>query len=123
MEQQQAFSFDREKSIDERFQAFKEEHPDVLAMFRRFACELRAAGHQRAGAKLIWERLRWERMTSAHGSGVPALNNNFTSRLARWLIEEDPTFDGWFEMRRLKTSDVSDASNTFVAPGPQEELS
>jgi hypothetical protein len=94
---------DFERSIDERFAIFCAEHPDVLAMFRRFATELRDAGHKKAGAKLIWERLRWERLTSAHGAVCPALNNDFTSRLARWLVSVDPGFEGFFETRVLKS--------------------
>jgi hypothetical protein len=94
-----------EKSLDERFEEFKEAHPDVLVLFRRFACELRAAGHERAGSKLIWERIRYEKMTSAHRNCEDgfALNNNFTSRVARWLMEVDPSFIGWFETRKLKS--------------------
>jgi len=37
----------------------------------------------------------------------PKLNNNFTSRMARKLMEEDPEFKGFFELRRLKSGDLA----------------
>lgn len=92
----------RKLTIDERFAAFKENHKDVLILFERFARELRAAGHTRLGSKLIWERIRYEKLTSAHGTEMPALDNNFTSRLTRWLVDKCPEFDGYFETRKLK---------------------
>lgn len=101
--EQGTFEFEREKSLDAQFATWADEHKDVLTLFERFARELRSAGHKKAGAKLIWERLRWERMTSAHGTGCPALNNNWTSRLARWLIAKDGSFNGFFELRELKS--------------------
>jgi hypothetical protein len=100
---QEQFAFVDERSIEERFDAFKREHPDVLEMFERFARELRSSGQKRGSSKLIFERLRWEHLTCAHGAEAPALNNDYTSRLARWLIERDRSFDGWFETRQLKS--------------------
>jgi len=93
----------RKLTIDERFELFCAQHSDVLSLFERFAKELRASGYTKLGSKLIWERIRWERMTSAHGTETPALNNIFTSRISRWLVERDPSFKGCFETRRLKS--------------------
>jgi hypothetical protein len=89
-------------SIEQQFIKFCAEHADVLVLFERFARELKAAGHARGSSKMIWERLRWERLTSAHGAESPALNNVFTSRISRWLMERDPSFCGFFEVRELK---------------------
>lgn len=94
----------RELSIDEQFTEWSRQHPDVLSLFRRFAKELREKGHKRIGAKLITERIRFERLTSAHGADSPAINNNYTSRLARWLISVEPSYEDFFELRTLKTS-------------------
>jgi hypothetical protein len=100
---QQTLAFIDERTIQERFEAFIAEHPDVPALFERFAREAREAGRKRFGAKAIAERIRWYFATSTTGD-VPKLNNDFTSRLARRLAEQEPeTFgNGFFEFRELR---------------------
>ena len=46
--------------------------------------------------------LRWDLALNTNASATqPKLNNNFTSRMARKLVAEDPEeWDGFFEMRR-----------------------
>lgn len=109
---QEAFDWaeaqERERSIDEQFAEWSRQHPDVLSMFRRFAGDLREKGHKRIGAKLITERIRFERLTSAHGASSPCINNNFTSRLARWLIAQEPSYGDFFELRVLKADGKSE---------------
>ena len=88
--------------IQATFDKFHADHPDIYEMFKRFARQLRGAGRERYGAKSIMERIRWELATSS--SGVDdgfKINNNFTSRYARKLIVDDPTFESFFETRKL----------------------
>ena len=89
-------------TIQERFEAFHAAHPDVYALFRRFAGELRAAGRTRFGAKALAERIRWHYATTSGGGPDFKLNNNFVSRYARLLAADDPAFEGFFERRRLR---------------------
>lgn len=86
-------------SIQERFERFHAEHPEVYELFVRFASELRRAGRERYGAKSIAERIRWHYATS--GGPDFKLNNVFVSRYARKIIDEHPEFAGFFETRRL----------------------
>lgn len=92
------------ETIQEQFERFHEKHPDVYDLFKRFAWQLRMAGRPRFGAKAIYERIRWERMTSSAGDEeeVAKLPNNYTSRYVRLLIEEDESFAGFFRLARLR---------------------
>ena len=82
------------ESLWGRFRAFDAAHPEVYRMFRAYAVELRNAGAERAGAKLIWERMRWEKRIG-NLRGV-SLNNDYTCCYARLLAENEPETFGEF---------------------------
>lgn len=92
----------RRLTIQERFERFHAAHPDIYALFRRFAFELKAAGRQHYGAKSLFERIRWHYATSSSYGPDFKLNNVFSSRYARLLISDHPEFDGFFAVRRLR---------------------
>lgn len=94
-------NFDDDKTIDDRFAAFHAEHPEVFDMFRTYANQLRASGWTRYSSDAIQHRIRWHRHVE-QGDRDFKLNDHFTSRYARMLIESDPSFAGFFELRRLK---------------------
>lgn len=89
-------------TIQERFYATLAAHPEIYTEFKKAAHKLRRAGHRRASAKLITEHLRWKSMVNPERYGGWKINNNFTSRLARLLIEEEPEFATFFSLRELK---------------------
>lgn len=94
-----------EDPIQAKFDEFDRQHPDVYDLFKKFAWQLRNAGRDRGGAKSIMERIRWElATTSSPEKDGFKINNNFTSRYARKLIEDDPSFGDFFETRRLSTN-------------------
>ena len=98
----------RGQKLDFEFAEFCEQNPHVYQRFRMLAVKLMAKGHTRWGAKGIWEVLRWELAVSTNaGVSSPKLNNNFTSRMARRLMQEEPEFEGFFELRRLKSGDLA----------------
>ena len=94
----------RALQLDAEFDRFCHENPHVYQRFRTLAVKIKAKGHERWGAKSLWEVLRWELALETNaGVQQPALNNNFTSRMARKLMEEEPEyFAGFFETRVLK---------------------
>jgi hypothetical protein len=93
----------RKLTIQERFVRFHAQFPDVYALFKRFAFEVRDSGRAHYGSKGIFERVRWHYATSSGGGADEfKLNNSFSSRFARLLIEEHPEFEGFFELRRLR---------------------
>ncbi len=54
------------EAITLAFERFDRAHPDVWALFVRFAEELRASGRHHYSADALLHRIRWELDTSAH---------------------------------------------------------
>jgi hypothetical protein len=92
----------RGRTIQERFEAFDQSHPEVYRLFKRFAFELLQAGRKRYGAKSLIERIRWHMATTADPEEDWKIDNRHTSRYVRKLIAEHPEFAGFFELRKLK---------------------
>jgi len=89
-------------SIQQKFEDFDIAHPEVYTHFQDFANQIRGAGHTKYGAKTIIERIRWE-IDLKSSDGEFKINNNFISRYARKLINEDPAFEGFFNLREIRT--------------------
>ena len=104
----------RAQQLDQEFVQFQRDNPSVYPKFRMLAVKLKAKGIDRWGAKAIWEVLRYELALKSVTSGEKyALNNNFTSRFARKLMDEEPEeFAGFFETRALKGGEIQ---QTFPA--------
>lgn len=93
------------RSIDDRFQQFHADHPEVYDEIVFLARELKVAGHKRVGMKLIFEVVRWRRLLR----GVPdsegfKLNNVYSSRYSRLVMEQEPDLAGFFETRELQSA-------------------
>lgn len=99
----------RAEQLDAEVVQFMRDNPTVYPKFRMLAVKLKAKGIDRWGAKAIWEVLRYEMALKSVTTGEKyALNNNFTSRFARKLMDEEPDeFAGFFETRSLKGGDIS----------------
>lgn len=89
----------------EQFEAFDRAHPDIYAQFKEIAETVREKrGH--FSARAIIEIIRWERLTSndaAHDDGFK-INDRYLPYFARKLVQEDPSFDGFFAFRRLRAA-------------------
>ena len=94
----------RALQLDAEVDRFIAENPEVWRKFRMLACKIKAKGYDRWGAKSLWEVLRWEMALATNSPvGGPKLNNNYVSRFARKLMEEEPEeFAGFFETRQLR---------------------
>ena len=94
--------FEQPGSIDAAFWNFHTNHPEVYEGLVRLAYQ---ADRDRLGIKMLFEVLRWEWIIR----GLPddaeefKLNNNYTSRYARLIMESEPGLEGVFETRRLTT--------------------
>ena len=96
----------RALQLNAEFDRFVADNPEVYEKFRMLAVKLKAKGINRWSAKSLWEVLRWElAINTAANVKEWKLNNNFTSRMARKLMNEEPEdFGDFFELRKLKTS-------------------
>jgi len=88
-------------TIQEKFEAFHAANPHVFDAIVGLAFEARSMGVQSYGMKGIFEELRWRYAMQTRGD-VFKLNNIFTSRYARLVMDTVPELDGFFEVRELK---------------------
>lgn len=101
-----------DKGRDEKFAAWVHTSAgaDVANKFIRYAWALHKRGIRKYGAKGIVERLRWHYtiMRLRPGESIQErddlrkINNNYTSRLARFAETRAPELKGLFEKRAIK---------------------
>jgi hypothetical protein len=75
-------------------------HPRAMALFESMALR-RAAVRQPFGMKALVETVRWHHAIDTDQTEEWKLNNNFTSYLARWLIDRHPEIASFIELRHV----------------------
>ena len=95
-------------TIREKFIIFHKANPDVYLLFERFTNEAIDAGVTKFGARLIYERIRWETLVATKGAGYSIasgkdfkLNDNFIAWYARLFIAKNRKHVGVFELRTV----------------------
>jgi len=88
--------------LDDRFWRFHEANPQVYRQLRRLAFEAVRKGRNKIGMKMLFEVLRWEVWMQTEGEDWK-LNNSYTSRYARLLMDQERDLAGLFETRMLKS--------------------
>lgn len=89
--------------IQEQFEQFDALHPEIYVEFCHIALDLLRRGRVHYGSKAILEIIRYHRILSGKSDIEPfKINNNYSSRYARKLIEEDERFRDFFELRELR---------------------
>lgn len=91
------------ESIQARFERFHEENPHVYELLVHLAREARREGIQKTSMSLLFEVARWTRMLKTNEDSFK-LSNDYRSRYARLIMEQEPDLSGLFETRPL-TSD------------------
>lgn len=89
-------------SIQERFEAFHQAHPEVYEYLVRLCYNLQDRGFQRYGIRSMWERARWHFHVERQMGDEFKLNDHFPSRYARLIVAEHPDLAGFFELRELR---------------------
>lgn len=92
-----------DRTIEARFLAFHTRNPAVYRELMRLARQ----AHERAahvGIAMLWERLRWSVVVEGLPDAAEAfkLNNDYRSRYARLLMNENADLAGLFEVRALR---------------------
>lgn len=99
-------------TIKQQFEKFHFEYPDVYATFASFAQDLRWAGVEKVRADEVMHRTRWEfiickgwdiPVTGAQVCGntdftMEELKVLFSNHYAMKLIEDDRSYDGFFDL-------------------------
>ena len=96
--------FDNQKTIQDRFDDFHRDHPDVYQELARLARILKSKGRTHYSIDALMHVVRWNYVISGEPSEDWKLNNDFSSRYARLLMEQEQDLTGFFELRRLKAS-------------------
>jgi hypothetical protein len=91
-------------TIQERFEKYDAENPQIFALFARFARELYDAGIRRYSAEGIIQRIRWHYDVNVRKDQYRKINDHFRSRFARKLMNLEPWAKGFFELRRLRSA-------------------
>lgn len=85
-------------TIEERFKSFNEGNPHVYRAICILARDLVSKGATRLGMKMLFEYLR---VSSIRTNGREfKLNNSYTSRYARLVVEQEADLAPRFELRR-----------------------
>jgi hypothetical protein len=87
--------------IEERFREFHLANPQVYYALHDLAMRLARQGRRRIGVKMLWETLRYSYSFATDGDEYK-LNNVFTSRYARLLMDQEPELRGLIETRALR---------------------
>lgn len=94
------------KTIEERFQAFHETNPDVYRELVSIIRQAKLNGY-RIGITAVGEQFRWRRYVDTHDldvyKHVYKLNNDYLSRYARLIMQQEKDLEGFFETRELKS--------------------
>jgi hypothetical protein len=102
----QANLFERGKvlTIEERFDVWLKDNPQIYPLFLQFAREVRAR-RRHYSIDAITQRVRWHVNIETRGDDAAdfKINDHFRSRLARKLMMENPELADMFELRRIRT--------------------
>lgn len=88
-------------TIESRFAAFHRANPDIYTKLVRLARELRAK-RPHYGIRPLIEIVRYDQAMTNADDGFK-INNDFCSRYARLIMDNEPDLDGFFETRELKS--------------------
>lgn len=90
-----------EATLDERFAAFIAANPHAVDYFANLARPIAARG-RRTGIKALFEHARYNHAAFADPSSSFALNNSYSSRMARAVVAKYPELSDVFTTRELR---------------------
>ena len=97
-------SYHVQHKIDDRFARFHHDNPHVYDELVRLARRAKDRGHKTIGIELLFAVIRWERMMSTRDASGFKLNDHYTSRYARMMMEREPDLAGMFRTRKLRAA-------------------
>lgn len=93
-----------EATIQERYEAWRDANPWIIPAIARLLDEWSDNGGRRVGVKAACEWLRRDYQRLTRDDRGFAVNNSFSSRLARDLIARHPHLAAVIETRQLKAA-------------------
>jgi hypothetical protein len=89
-------------SIQQQFETFHTNNPHVYETLVRLTRTAKSKGKEKIGIGMLWEVLRWERFIHTQDDKFK-LNNDYRSRYARMIMENEKDLSNIFEIRGLRT--------------------
>lgn len=92
------------ETLEARFWTYHRDNPAIYVQFCRFTQDAIDSGRPYAGAKLIFERIRWHTTVEARGAFADGfkLNNNYHAFYARLWLRDHPGHPDFFRTRRQR---------------------
>lgn len=90
-------------SLQGQFLQFHQENPGVYESLVDKARELRNRGH-RVSIGMLYEVVRYEALAATDAASPFKLNNNYRSRYARLIMENEPDLVDAFDLRELRAA-------------------
>lgn len=94
-------NYSNQRVLD-KYKVWDAANPEFYPMFVKFAQVLAQRGYRRLSAALIFERIRWERMTSTLVSADFAINDNFRAVYARRFMDDHPQYGDLFQLKSAR---------------------
>ena len=98
----QSSIFDHDSTLERKFKEYHAKNPEVYTRLVALTDQGLRAGKRKVGIGMLFEVIRWEQFLRTEGDSFK-LNNNYRSRYARKLMDENFRFVGMFEIRELKS--------------------
>ena len=95
-DEQAALPFIENVKTSRRFRHFLAQHPEVYREIVRLAREAKQRGHERYSMKGLWEVARWNLRVE--------MDNNLTSFMSRYVMDNNPDLAGFFELREQRVA-------------------
>jgi len=83
-----------------KYEAFKEANPWVLKTLTQMSHELQNRGYSHYGIAALVEVLRYEYALTNDPTSEFKFNNNYRAFMAREIMQNNPSLDGFFETRK-----------------------
>lgn len=90
------------QSIEARFRRFHEANPEVYSELVRLARRVKGSGHPSYSVSGLYEVIRFDRFLRTDGKPFK-LSNDFRSRYARLIMEQEADLAGFFQTRELRS--------------------
>ena len=94
----------RDRSIQERFEKFHRANPRVYSLILLYSRQVKARGYAHYSINAIFERIRWHVFIETRSEDDFKLSNDYRSRYARLVMEQEPDLADFFELRELRSA-------------------
>jgi hypothetical protein len=94
----------QQKTIQARFEEFHAANPWIYAALVAKARKAKARGYTQIGIAFLVEIIRWEDGGTTVNQDGFKLCNDYRSRYARLIMEQEPGLAGFFTLRQLESA-------------------